>query len=303
MRRADVGILLLLSLIWGASFLFIKEALPDFSPAAVAGIRLLLGAVTLAPVVWLGKQSLEGWRDVWPALAVLAICNAVVPFVLINWGELYIATGLAAILNATTPLFTAPIAHVWAGARDRLTFGKLVGVAVGFLGVVVLLGVGEAAASRNALLGGGAVLIASLAYAFSSVFARRHLVGRPPLLGPVGQTVFGSLFLLPLTLTGLPHHPPGLKAVASLLALGILGTGFAYLLYFHLIRTTGATRAVLVTYLLPCTALLWGVLLLHERPGANAFAGLGLILLGVTLTLGLAAWPTARRSRARVDAA
>lgn len=135
------------------------------------------------------------------------------------------------------------------------------------------------------------------------MFARRQLLGRPPLLGPVGQSGFGALFLLPLTLTGLPHHPPGLKAVASLLALGILGTGFAYLLYFHLIRTTGATRAVLVTYLLPCTALLWGVLLLHERPGVNAFAGLGLILLGATLTLGIAAWPPPRRSRARVDAA
>ncbi len=287
MRRADLADLLLLGLMWGASFLFIKEALADFTPVTLVTVRLLLGVLTIAVIVAIGRHSLAGFQAKWPALALLGVSNAILPFVLISWGELYIPTGLAAILNATTPLFAAPIAHGWVGSQDRLTVPKGVGIVVGFVGVVVLLGVGRSSVTSEALLGGGAVLLASLAYAFSSVFARARLQAAPPLLAPIGQSGFGFLLLAPLALPVLPSHLPGLRAVASLLALGVLGTGVAYLLYFRLIRNVGPTRAVLVTYLLPCTAVFWGILLLHERPGPNVFVGLVLILTGISFTLGL----------------
>ncbi len=288
MRRADLLDLFLLGLLWGASFLFIKEALADFNPVALVALRLFLGAATLAAIVALGRLSLAGWRAKWPALAVLALINAVVPFLLISFGEVYIDSGLAGVLNATTPLFAAPVARVWLGRREGLTPVKVVGILIGFIGVAVLLGVGVSSLTPSALLGGGAVLAASMSYAVSSVFAHQHLEGTPPLLGPLGQSGFGVLFLAPPAIWLWPDHWPGVLPLGSLLALGIVGTGVAYLLYFRLIRNVGPTRAVLVTYLLPCTAVLWGVLLLHERVGWNTVAGLALVLVGITLTLGVA---------------
>jgi len=287
-RRADLFDLLLLGLLWGASFLFIKEALADFNPVALVAIRLFLGAATLAAIVTLGRLSLAGWGTKWPALAALALSNAVVPFLLISFGEVYIDSGLAGVLNATTPLFAAPIARVWVGRREGLTPVKVLGIVIGFIGVAVLLRVGVSGLTHPVLLGGGAVLAASASYAFSSVFAHQHLQGTPALLGPVGQSGFGFLFLAPLAIWLRPDHWPGVLPLGSLLALGIVGTGVAYLLYFRLIRNVGPTRAVLVTYLLPCTAVLWGVFLLHERVGWNTVAGLALVLAGITLTLGVA---------------
>lgn len=287
MRRADVVDLVLLALIWGASFLFIREALDDFSPLALVAIRLGLGTLTLALVIAITRQSLDGWRSKWPALAVLGVSGAVLPFLLISYGELLIPTGLTAILNATTPLFTAPIAHLWVGGLDRLTPLKVFGIVLGFVGVAVLLGVGTAGVTGDTLLGGGAVLLASLSYAFASVWTRDRLQNSPRLLAPLGQTTFGFLYVAPLTLWALPDHLPRLTAAGSLVALGVLGTGLAYLLYFRLIRNVGATRATLVTYLLPCTAVIYGIVLLHERPEANTFVGLALVLTGISCTLGL----------------
>ncbi len=294
MRRADLADLLLLSLIWGASFLFIREALDDFDPVALVAVRLLLGMGALVVVVLLGRHRITGWRQKWPALAVLGLTAAALPFLLISYGELHISSGLAAILNATTPLFTAPIAHGWVGGADRLTPAKVIGIVIGFIGVAVLLGVGISNVTADTLWGGGAVLLASLAYAFSSVFNRDQLQGAPALLGPLGQSGFGFVILAPFAFRSLPNHLPSLHALVSLLALGVLGTGLAYLLYFRLIRNVGATRATLVTYLLPCTAVLWGALLLHEHPGPNTFLGLVLVLTGISFTLGFVRRPALR---------
>jgi len=295
-RRGDLADLVLLALIWGASFLFIREALDDFSPIALVAIRLFLGTATLALVIAITRQRLEGWRSKWPALGVLGVSGALLPFLLISFGELHIPTGLTAILNATTPLFTAPIAHQWVGGLDRLTLPKVFGIGLGFIGVAVLLGVGTSGVTGDALVGGSAVLLASLSYAFASVWTRDRLQKSPPLLAPIGQTTFGFLYLAPFTLPALPDHLPSPTAAGSLFALGVLGTGLAYLLYFRLIRNVGATRATLVTYLLPCTAVLYGIVLLHERPGVNTFAGLALVLTGISFTLGLL--PRSRRAAA-----
>ena len=175
MRRGDVVDLLLLALIWGASFLFIKVGLRDFSLWNVVGIRLLLGAVTLAVIVALGRYSLTGWRQTLPVLVVIGATGSAIPFLLITYGELHISSSLAAILNATTPFFAAPISHLWLGSHDRLTPSKLLGIVIGFLGVAVLLGIGTSSLAGASLLGGGAVLLASLSYALNLVIVRAWL--------------------------------------------------------------------------------------------------------------------------------
>ncbi len=295
MRRGDLVDLLLLALIWGASFLFIKVGLRDFSVWDVVGIRLLLGAVTLVLIVVVGRYSLAGWRRALPVLVIIGATGSAIPFLLITDGEVHISSSLAAILNATTPFFAAPISHLWLGSQDRLTPSKLLGIVIGFLGVAVLLGIGTSSLAGASLLGGGAVLLASLSYALNLVIVRARLQGVPPLLPPLGQSVFAGLMVAPFALTSLPQHGVHLLPVLSLVGLGVLGTGIAYLFYFRLIRNVGPTRTSMVTYLLPCTALIYGVVLLNEPATANIVAGLALVLVGIGLTLGMIRLPAAWR--------
>lgn len=291
MRRGDYVDLILLALIWGASFLFIKVGLQDFAPVDVVGIRLLLGAVTMMLIVAIGHFSITGWQRGLPALFAIGVTGTAIPFTLISWGELHISSGLAAILNSTTPFFAAPIAHIWLGTEDRLTVAKATGILVGFIGVVILLGVGTTSLTTASLLGGIAVLGASLSYGVNIVFVRRHLHDAPALLPPLGQTVMGTLVMAPLAIAAFPHQRPQLLPVLSLCGLGVLGTGIAYLFYFRLIRHVGPTRTSMVTYLVPFTAVLYGIILLHEPIAANIVAGLALILAGIGLTLGMIRLP------------
>jgi drug/metabolite transporter (DMT)-like permease len=291
LRRRDLVDLIVLALIWGASFLFIKVGLQDFAPVDVVGIRLFLGAVTMALIVAIGHFSIAGWQRRLPALLMVGVTGTAIPFALISWGELHVSSGLAAILNSTTPFFAAPIAHLWLGTQDRLTAAKVTGILVGFVGVVVLLGNGTAGATGASLLGGIAVLGASLSYGVNIVFVRRHLHDAPALLPPLGQTVMGTLVTAPFAIAALPHHQPQWLPVLSLVGLGVLGTGVAYLFYFRLIRHVGPTRTSMVTYLVPFTAVIYGIVLLHEPMAASVFAGLALILLGIGFTLGMVRIP------------
>lgn len=295
MRRRDLVDLILLALIWGGSFLFIKVGLQDFTPVGVVGVRLLLGALTMLLIVVVGRFSVAGWWRRLPELLLLGVTGTAVPFTLISWGELHISSGLAAILNSTTPFFAAPIAHLWLGRQDRLNMAKVIGILVGFVGVVILLGIGRANLTGASFLGGIAVLVASLSYAVNIVFIRRNLHDAPGLLPPLGQSIMGTVVVAPLALASLPHHQPHLLPVLSLVALGVLGTGVAYLFWFRLIRHVGPTRTSMVTYLVPFTAVVYGIVLLHESIAANIVAGLALILIGVGLTLGMIPLPGALR--------
>jgi len=294
-RRRDLVDLIVLALIWGASFLFIKVGLRDFSPANVVFIRLLLGTATLALIVVLGQFSLAGWRQALPVLLVIGATGSALPFILITYGEVHISSSLAAILNASTPFFAAPLAHAFLGSQDRLSASKLLGMGVGFVGVAVLLGVGTASLAGASALGSAAVLLASLSYAGNLVIVRARLHGAPPMLAPLGQTVSASIMLAPFGLTTLPRHGLHLSPLLSVLGLGVLGTGIAYLLYFRLLRQVGPTRTSMVTYLLPCTALIYGVVLLGEPATANILAGLILVLLGIGLTLEMIRMPSRLR--------
>jgi drug/metabolite transporter (DMT)-like permease len=300
MKRVDIGLLLALAAIWGASFMFIKIILKDMSPLTLVGLRMGLGALGLAAFV-AGDALVArqrgivrppfAWRRLIVPGQVLAIINVVVPYVGISWGETYISSGDAAILNATTPLWTTLII---AGlgqrvSRETADVTKVVGVLVGFVGVVVLVAGGESQVGVTPLnnwLGHGAVLLAALSYGLSGLYARRATAGIPPAYNALAQAVFAALIMaVPAALN--PPHAVSPETIGALLALGLGGTALALLIYFQLIARVGTTRTVIVTYLLPVTALIYGALLLGEPIHAQAILGLVLVLLGIAVAGGL----------------
>lgn len=290
MRTREYTVLFTLALIWGASFLFIKVAVREMSPTTVVAGRLAFSVLTLALIVAVRPALFRGWRRYWRLALVVGIINNIIPFLLITWGELRISSGVASILNATTPLFTVLLANWWPGAgREALTLRRGGGMLLGFVGVGVLVGpsalnLSSGGAAR--IIGEVAVLIAAASYGVGALLIKRY-AGASPLVGPLTMQGAALLIMLPIALVaGLPTQLPSLKAVGAVVTLGIFGTAIAYLLSFWLIQHVGATRAMLVTYLLPCTAVIWGVLLLGETVSWNTLVGLVLVLLGTMVTNG-----------------
>jgi drug/metabolite transporter (DMT)-like permease len=271
--------LLALAAIWGASFMFIKVAVRELEPATLVWLRLTLAALVLVPLAFVavGRSAIASARAAVGRLTILGLVNSALPFVLISWAETRIDSGLTAILQAAAPLFTVLIA-TWIG-EEQVTGARLVGVIAGFVGVSLLVG---------AHLGGGlvaalAVILSALCYAAGGVFGSRKLRQLDPLVVAAGSMLSAALLTAPFGLATLPNSMPGWKETASVLVLGIAGTGIAYALYFAILRDAGASRSILVTYLVPSVALAYGVLLLGEPFRAAALVGLALILGGVAL--------------------
>jgi len=276
--------LLALAAIWGSSFMFIKVAVGEVTPGEVVFGRVLTGTLALLPAV----PFLGGWGPTWAGLRrwagpllLLGIFNAALPFWLLAWSEKRLDSGLAAVLQASMPLFTALFAY-WFTRSQRVTGMKLVGVFVGFLGVLLLVGVQPSGDILSAL----AVLLTALMYAGSSVYAGVVLRETPALVTSLGALGFATLATLPLGLTELPGQVPSWKVIGSIFALGAVGLSIAYLLYFTLIAGAGAPYAALVTYLVPALALFYGAVILDEPVTASAVGGLLLILAGVALGTG-----------------
>jgi drug/metabolite transporter (DMT)-like permease len=291
MRARGYLVLFTLALIWGASYLFIKIALDNgVPPATLVVIRLGFSVATLGAIALARPKLLKGWWRYWWVAILVGFINIAVPYSLISWGETQIATGTAAILNATTPLFTVLLAGVWLGsAHESLSVRRVIGVLIGFAGVGVLVGP-EAFAlggqSLGVVQGELAVVGAAAAYAIGALLSRRF-GGSAMLVGPLCTQIAALLMEIPLALTwNPPVAVPPFAALAALAVLGILGTGIAYLLYFWLIHNVGATATTMVTYLLPCTALIWGAIFLHEPLSWTLLAGLVLVLFGSMLTNG-----------------
>lgn len=264
--------------------MFIKVAVREVTPGEVVFGRVLTGTLALLPAV----PFLGGWGRTWAGLRrfagpllLLGILNAALPFWLLAWSEKRLDSGLAAVLQASMPLFTALFVY-WFVRSQRVTGAKLVGVGVGFLGVLLLVGVQP----RGDVLSALAVLLTALMYAGSSVYAGVRLRESPALVTSLGALGFATLVTLPLGLSQLPHEPPSWKAIASIVALGAVGLSIAYLLYFTLIAAEGAPYAALVTYLVPALALVYGAVFLGEEVTASAVGGLALILAGVALGTG-----------------
>jgi len=281
MGAGEWGSLLLLSLLWGGAFFFSKIALDELRPFSVALVRVTIGAAALWCVLLVTGQRMPASPRLWGQFALMGLINNLIPFSLIFWGQTQIASGLAAILNATTPLWTVLLAH-WLTQDDRLTSQRIAGVLIGLAGVAVMVGGAAMGGLGLNLLAQLAVIGAALSYAFAVIFGRRFR-GLPPLVPAVGQLTCSTLMLLPLValLDGPPAALPGTTTLLALLGLGLLSTALAYNLYFRLLATAGATNVAMVTLLIPVSAVLLGTLFLGEQIEPRHYAGMALIALGL----------------------
>jgi drug/metabolite transporter (DMT)-like permease len=295
MNRRHLAMLLALAALWGASFLFIKIAVRELAPATLIVGRLGLAAVTLALLIPFAVgtgETLRQLRENAGWLTAVALVNTAIPFWLLSWGETRIDSGLASILQAAVPIFNAVLAFV-AFREVRVTGTRLVGVAVGFLGVALLVG----AQSHGKVLGALAVVGMAFCYGVGGLLTGRYLGGVKPVVVAFASTAIATTVALPVGAAEAPHHVPGWKTIGSVIVLGIPLTAGAYLLFFGLITGAGAAYASLVTYLIPPIALAYGAIFLGERFGAAAFGGLALILGGVALGTGGVRLARVRRAR------
>lgn len=284
MSGQDWTILLFLSFLWGASFLFIEIAVETVPPLTFVLIRVAIAAAALWLYLLARGQKLPLPPGALMAFLVIALLNNVLPFILFAWAQKTITAGLGSILNAMTPIWGVIVAHLW--TRDeRMTPAKVVGVLLGFGGVSVLIGVdllGEIGTRVWAQL---ACLAATLCYALAGVYGRRFsTMGIPPAAVSTGQFTAAALIMLPLVLLFEPLSQtaaPPAEAWAAMVALALFCTSFAYILYFRLIASAGATNALLVTFLIPISAILLGALFLGEMLEPRHFAGMALIGLGL----------------------
>jgi drug/metabolite transporter (DMT)-like permease len=286
MTASDWALLAILSIVWGGSFLFVGVAVRELPPLTIVALRVVTAASALLFTLRLMGVDLPRTRQVWSAFLGMSILNNVIPFTLIVWGQSHIASGLASILNATTPLFTVIVAH-YLTEDERLTGQRFAGVIVGFAGVAVMIGAAAFASLDASILAQLAVLGAALSYGFSGVFGRRFkTMGIPPLATAAGQVTVSSAILLPTAL--IVDRPwtlamPSTGAIVSLAALGLVSTAFAYLIFFRLLARAGATNVGLVTFLIPVSAILLGVLVLGETLAMRHMAGMALIGGGLIL--------------------
>lgn len=279
MKLRDVFDFILLAALWGASFLFTRIAAPAFGPIAIADLRTAIAAaVLLLLLAWrgaLGELAPNALR-----LLALGAFNSAIPFTLFAFAALSITAGMAAVLNATVPLFGALVAWLW--VREQLAWLQWCGLGVGFAGVVWL-----SADSAGFTPGGGAAvaaaLVASLSYAVSGSMVKRYLGHVRPLAVAAGSQISAAMLLLPLTLFYFPPVMPGWLDWSALIALGVFCTGFAYALYFRLIARIGPARTMAVTFLIPAFAILWGTLFLNEDVTLAMLGGCAVILLGTAL--------------------
>ena len=274
-----------LALIWGVSFLLIKVTVQDMSPTALLLFRSASGFAALALIVLALRKPLfgPGWRGRVVGFAIMALTNAVIPWVAIGWGEERISSGLASILNSTTTLWTAVLIY-WVMPTERPTAINYVGVIVGFAGVVILVYPELASHGLSGdVLGALAVVVASLSYAVNALYQRRKMRSVSIFEVSLGQLGAGVLFAIPLAAPSLPSIHFHWVSMAAVIGLGAIGTGVAYTLYYYVMNTLGAVRAAGVTYLVPVTAVFWGAFLLNETVSVSVVAGGIVILAGILL--------------------
>lgn len=284
MSGRDWAILLILSILWGGSFFFIEIAVESVAPFSLVLARLVLAGAVLWGVLLARRERLPLPPGALTAFVILALLNNVIPFILFAWAQGTITGGLGSILNATTPIWGVVVAHL-ATADEKATPAKLSGVILGFGGVAVMIGPSLLGQIGDDLLAQLACLGATLCYALAGVYARRFRpMGIPPISAATGQLSAGALVMLPLVLVFEPpwtSPAPAPEAWVALVALAIFCTSLAYILYFRLLASAGATNSLLVTFLIPISAILLGALFLGERLEPRQFAGMALIGLGL----------------------
>lgn len=290
-KKPWLGEFILLAAIWGASFMFMRLGAQEFGPLATAGLRVMIAAVFLGPLLlWrgLGAQLARHWKKTF----FIGLLNSAIPFACFSYALLTISTGLSAILNATVPLFGAVVAWIW--LKDRPHGLRILGLAIGFAGVVLLASEkasfkpsGSDPATGWAVL---AILLACLCYGIAASYTKRYLSGLPALVTATGSQFGASLGLALPTMWLWPQRSPSPTAWLALLAVGVLCTGVAYILYFRLIENVGPARSLTVTFVIPVFAVIYGVILLGETVSAWMLLCAVIIVCGTALSAGLMQW-------------
>lgn len=279
MNIKELGTLLLLGALWGASFLFIRIASPVLGPFMLVDLRLLIAGFFLLVYAWIIKK-LPDFKSKWKEYLVLGILNAAIPFTLIAYSALHLTASITAILNATTPLFTAIVARFW--LKESLSRKKIIGIFIGIAGVAILVGWDPTAFTSTVFLSTCLSLLAAIFYGIGGVYTKRTFKSTPPLALAIWQQIGAGFLLIPLSIAnpiGVPVTPIVIFAV---IGLAILSTSFGYLLYFDLIANIGPTKTLSVTFLVPLFGIIWGMLFLNEKMSIGTIIGLIMILGSIT---------------------
>jgi drug/metabolite transporter (DMT)-like permease len=280
------SLLIALSVLWGGSFFFVGIAVLALPPFTIVVLRVGLAAIALNVIVRAMGLTMSMDRRVWTAFFSMGLLNNMIPFSLIVWAQTHIASGLASILNATTPLFTVIVAHLLT-KDERMNGWRFTGVVVGFAGVVLIIGPEALQGLGTDIVAQTAILAAALSYAFAGIFGRRfRAMGIPALATATGQLTASTVMMIPLAIVVdrpwmLPM--PGLEIWGAVLGLVLLSTALAYILYFRVLATAGATNVLLVTFLIPVSAILLSTTILGERLEPKHFTGMGIIGLGLAM--------------------
>ncbi len=279
--------LIILAMVWGASYMFMRIATPEFGAIALIEIRVLVASLFLLPI-WIfreGKTSSQSVKHYWWPILVIGTLNSAVPFVLFAYSTLSITGGFASILNSTAPIWAALVAWLW--LRKKLNFNGVLGLLLGLIGVVILVS-GSFSFNNNAeMIGIIAAMVASLLYGISANYTTVKLSEVSPLTISTFSQIGAMLVLLPLAIYFFPSEEISIESWLAVLALGVFCTGFAYTMYFRLIANVGSTKAITVTFLIPVFGTMWGALFLDEDVTQEMIIGTLIILLGTALVTGI----------------
>jgi drug/metabolite transporter (DMT)-like permease len=284
MSRSDVIDFVLLSAIWGASFLFLRVGAPEFGAFALIGVRTAIAACCLLPIVLLreGKASLTAHAG---ELAIVGVVNAFIPFTLLAYAAISLTAGFNSLLNATTPLWAGLVGFFW--LRAKLTFLQWIGLFIGAIGMIVLTWGKVDFKPGGSGLAVVAGLVATLSYGFSTHYTKKKLSGLSPMAVAAGSQTAGALLLLPFAIYYWPQTMPSVTAWGAAILLAVLATAIALILYFRLIARLGGQKASAVTFLIPVFAAAFGALFLDEVVTLPMLTGGAIVLIGTALTLGL----------------
>jgi drug/metabolite transporter (DMT)-like permease len=297
MNKVEWGMLILLSILWGASFLFMKVALAELPTFTIVFSRVCIASLTLLILIKILNHEFPKGLKVWRVFLIMGFINNVVPFSLLVWGMTELASGLAAILNAMTPFFTILLAH-FVTIDERISYNKIVGVLLGLAGVVVLIGVDALGGFNASILAMLACLGAAFSYALAAIYGRQFIrMNIQPVTGAFGQVTASSFLLIPIVIfvdSPWTLSMPGMNTWLSIAILGVGSTAIAYILYFSILAAAGATNITLVTLLVPVSAILFGWLILGETLLTNHLIGMAIIALGL-LAIDGRLWARLRR--------
>ena len=275
------SLIVILSILWGGSFFFVGVAVKEMPPLTIVLCRVALASIILLVIVYLKGDKMPASPGLWGAFIIMGALNNLIPFSLIVWGQTHIESGLASILNATTPIFSAVLAH-FLTRKERLTANRITGVTIGWIGVTMLIGIESLRGFGIEVMGQLAVVGATFSYACAAIYGRRFK-GINPLIVATGMLCGSTIMMTPLALV--IEQPwnlsPGTTTLMALFGLAAVSTSLAYIIYFQVLATAGPTNLLLVTFLIPVSAILLGVVVLAERLVWNAFAGMGLIFIGL----------------------